>query len=353
MPRRLDRRRAPRGPVRRRARRPAGPARQQQVRRRAGRGAGRRGGPHRRRLLRRDRPARAAGRRAGSTAGPRPPSRPGPGHPGRRGPHPRVRPHRPGGLEVRLRPGLGGRRRGRGPRCAARCRGRSSSSGSTPTSGARSSRWPPSTQAVEVLAGFFAPLGLPELCVGGGLGVAYVERRGGAARSPSGPTTVRTACARARASRPTVRITAEPGRSIVAAAGDHALPGRHDQGRSPASGPTSRRRRDERQPPPGALRQRLRGVPAPGRRRARARRRSRVVGKHCESGDVVVPRRAACPPTSPSATSWPPRSPAPTATPWPRTTTRCRRPPSSSSPTARARVVVRRETFDDLIRLDA
>ncbi|MGH9151034.1 MAG: diaminopimelate decarboxylase family protein, partial [Acidimicrobiales bacterium] len=30
-------------------------------------------------------------------------------------------------------------------------------------------------KAVEVLAGFFAPLGLGELCVGGGLGVAYVS----------------------------------------------------------------------------------------------------------------------------------------------------------------------------------
>ena len=30
-------------------------------------------------------------------------------------------------------------------------------------------------KAVEVLAGFFNPLGLPELCVGGGLGVPYVE----------------------------------------------------------------------------------------------------------------------------------------------------------------------------------
>ena len=33
----------------------------------------------------------------------------------------------------------------------------------------------PFAQAIDVLAGFFAPLGLPELVVGGGLGVAYVN----------------------------------------------------------------------------------------------------------------------------------------------------------------------------------
>ena len=46
------------------------------------------------------------------------PCRPAPGDPGHRGPHPRVRPDRPGRLEVRLRPELGCGRRGRRPPAA-------------------------------------------------------------------------------------------------------------------------------------------------------------------------------------------------------------------------------------------
>ena len=71
-------------------------------------------------------------------------------------------------------------------------------------------------RAVEVLAAFFDPLGLPELCVGGGLGVAYVEGE----RAPSiteWAAALRHACAVAGIP-PSVRITAEPGRAIVAAA---------------------------------------------------------------------------------------------------------------------------------------
>ena len=41
-------------------------------------------------------------------------------------------------------------------------------------------------------------------------------------------------------------------------------------------------------PRPGALRQRLRGVPARGRSTPSGRCRARVVGKHCESGDVLL-----------------------------------------------------------------
>ena len=72
-------------------------------------------------------------------------------------------------------------------------------------------------RAVETLADFFTPLGLPELCVGGGLGVPYVT-------GESAPTisewagAVKSACA-AHGIDPATRITAEPGRSIVATAG--------------------------------------------------------------------------------------------------------------------------------------
>ena len=72
-------------------------------------------------------------------------------------------------------------------------------------------------QAAEVLGRFFAPLGLPELVVGGGLGVPYVngERR---RPRPSGPPPPAPR-APALGVDPSVRISAEPGRSIVAAAG--------------------------------------------------------------------------------------------------------------------------------------
>ena len=63
-------------------------------------------------------------------------------------------------------------------------------------------------------------------------------------------------------------------------------------------------------------------------------------------------RSRTCPPTSPSATCSPSRSPAPTGTRWAPTTTRCHARPSCSSKTATARVVVRRETYDDLLLTD-
>ncbi len=75
----------------------------------------------------------------------------------------------------------------------------------------------PFVQAIEVLTGFVAPLGLPELVVGGGLGVAYVN-------GEEAPTmtewagSVRDAC-HAAGLHDGVRVTAEPGRSIVATAG--------------------------------------------------------------------------------------------------------------------------------------
>ena len=76
----------------------------------------------------------------------------------------------------------------------------------------------PFAQAVDVLAGFFAPLGLPELVVGGGLGVAYVN---GEEAPPMAAVGRRRCALRAGAAgiAESVRVTAEPGRSIVAAAG--------------------------------------------------------------------------------------------------------------------------------------
>ena len=56
-------------------------------------------------------------------------------------------------------------------------------------------------RAAEVMAGFAAPLDLPELVLGGGLGVAYVERRGGADDHASGRKVVLDACRAARRAR--------------------------------------------------------------------------------------------------------------------------------------------------------
>ncbi|PRQ05726.1 diaminopimelate decarboxylase [Enhygromyxa salina] len=70
-------------------------------------------------------------------------------------------------------------------------------------------------KVIEVLAPIFNPLGLEELCIGGGLGVAYVEGESSSDILDWGAA-IRRACA---AQGITGRITAEPGRSIVAAAG--------------------------------------------------------------------------------------------------------------------------------------
>ncbi|MDQ6909321.1 MAG: diaminopimelate decarboxylase [Actinomycetota bacterium] len=70
-------------------------------------------------------------------------------------------------------------------------------------------------KAIEVLADFVRPLEVAELCMGGGLGVPYVE-------GEEAPTITQWAAGLQEASRVagiTARVTAEPGRAIVAAAG--------------------------------------------------------------------------------------------------------------------------------------
>ena len=140
--------------------------------------------------------------------------------------------------------------------------------------------------AAEVLGRFFAPLGLPELVVGGGLGVPYVNGESAPTQAEWAAAT-RTACSRMGVD-PSVRITAEPGRSIAAAAGItlytvgtiKQLPGIRtyvsvDGGMSDNPRPV------------------LYGsgyeafLPAPCS--APRPEPIRLVGKHCESGDLVVP----------------------------------------------------------------
>ncbi len=137
--------------------------------------------------------------------------------------------------------------------------------------------------AVEALAPFFVQHPLAELSIGGGLGVAYVEGED-APSITEWAAAVKRACAQAGI---TARVTAEPGRSIVASAAVTLytvgtikdLPGIRtyvsvDGGMSDnprpvlyGSGYETFLARSV-----GAQRDRL----------------VRVVGKHCESGDLLV-----------------------------------------------------------------
>lgn len=141
-------------------------------------------------------------------------------------------------------------------------------------------------QAAEILARFFVPLGLGELCVGGGLGVGYLNGEDAASITEWGRA-VRTALSNAGV-RPEVKVTAEPGRAIVAAAAVtlyrvgtiKELPGIRtylavDGGMSDNPRPVLYGSGYEAFDPAQVL------SPRP--------RRVRIVGKHCESGDVIVP----------------------------------------------------------------
>jgi diaminopimelate decarboxylase len=204
-------------------------------------------------------------------------------------------------------------------------------------------------RAVGVLAEFFLPLGLPELCIGGGLGVAYVE-------GEKAPTISEWAAALRRATvaagvPPSVRVTAEPGRAIVAGAAItfytvgtiKNLPGIRtyvsvDGGMSDNPRPVLYGSGYEAFLPRST--EAVRPLVAT------------VVGKHCESGDVIV-RDA--------------RLPADVgvgdvlATPvtgayghsMASNYNKVGRPPVVFVRDGQARVVVRRETYDDLLRLDA
>jgi diaminopimelate decarboxylase len=206
----------------------------------------------------------------------------------------------------------------------------------------------PFSQAIDVLAEFFAPLGLPELVVGGGLGVAYVN---GEEAPPMAQwaSSVRRACRKAGIP-DSVRVTAEPGRSIVASAAitlyrvgtikhvaGHRTYVSVDGGMSDnprpvlyGSGYEAFLPREAAAPRPTAV---------------------RVVGKHCETGDVVVSEGfvpddltvgdiLATPVTGAYGHSMASNY------------NKVPRPPVVFVADGESRVVVRRETMDDLIRLD-
>jgi diaminopimelate decarboxylase len=139
-------------------------------------------------------------------------------------------------------------------------------------------------QAVEALAPFVNDTGLPELSIGGGIGVAYIEGEEAPTITEWGDV-VRAACASAGI---TARVSAEPGRSIAAAAGITlyrvgtikevpgirtfvAVDGGFIDNPRPALYGSGYETFD------------------PARVAAERTEVVRLVGKHCESGDVIVP----------------------------------------------------------------
>jgi len=203
-------------------------------------------------------------------------------------------------------------------------------------------------RAVEAMAVFFRPLGLPELCVGGGLGVPYVTGESAPTMS-EWASTVRAACA-AYGIDPATRVTAEPGRSIVATAGItlytvgtiKELPGLRtyvavDGGMSDNPRPVLYGSGYEAFLPRATDADRELTVT--------------IVGKHCESGDFIV-RDASVPSDI--------RVGDVIATPvtgayghsMASNYNKVPRPPVLFLAGGGARTVVRRETFDDLLALE-
>jgi diaminopimelate decarboxylase len=204
-------------------------------------------------------------------------------------------------------------------------------------------------RALTLLVPFFSEVDLEELCIGGGLGVPYVS--GESAPSITEWAEALHKAADAAGMAPHVSLTAEPGRAIVATAAltcytvgtIKTLPGLRtyvsvDGGMSDNPRPVLY----------GS------GYEAFLPRETAARRPAvvTVVGKHCESGDVVV--RDACVPDDLRVGDT-------LATPvtgayghsMASTYNKVPRPPVVFVRDGRWRVVVRRETYEDLLALDA
>jgi diaminopimelate decarboxylase len=202
------------------------------------------------------------------------------------------------------------------------------------------------TAAADVMAGLAAPFGLPSLTLGGGLGVAYVD-------GEEAPTIAQWGRALRKAVEErgvTAEVYVEPGRSIVAAAAVtlytagtiKQLPGIRtyvavDGGMSDNPRPVLY----------GS------GYEAflPRAPQATRDKRVRIVGKHCETGDVLVQEAnvpldiavgdIVCTPVTGAyghsmGSNY----------------NKVPRPPVVFVRDGQARLVVRRETFDDLLRLD-
>jgi diaminopimelate decarboxylase len=201
-------------------------------------------------------------------------------------------------------------------------------------------------RAVETLAPTINSLGLPEFSIGGGLGVAYVEGEESATIAQWGAV-MRQACVEAGI---TAQVTAEPGRAIAAAAAITVytvgtikdLPDIRtyvsvDGGMSDNPRPVLYGSGYETFLPRAVSAERPREI--------------RLVGKHCESGDVLVREGfvpddlavgdlLATPVTGAYGHSMGSNY------------NKILRPPVVFVRDGEARLVVRRETYDDLLRLD-
>jgi diaminopimelate decarboxylase len=203
-------------------------------------------------------------------------------------------------------------------------------------------------KAISILAPFFLPLNIDELCVGGGLGVPYVE---GEEAFGMGYWAERVRAAAASAGIGSqVRLTAEPGRAVVAAAAITCytvgtikdIPGVRtylsvDGGMSDNPRPVLYGSGYEAFLPRAADASRPRTVT--------------IAGKHCESGDVIV-RDAQLPAdvavgdvVATPVTGAYGHSMASTYNKVPR-------PPVVFVSDGEARLVVRRESLDDLLTYD-
>jgi diaminopimelate decarboxylase len=202
----------------------------------------------------------------------------------------------------------------------------------------------------EVLARFFTPLGLNELCVGGGLGVPYVTGEE-APTITQWATTIKKAAREAGIDTDRTTITAEPGRAIVAAAAVTLytvgtikdLPGIRtylavDGGMSDNPRPVLYGSGYEAFLPRAATQDRTKRV--------------RIVGKHCESGDVIVPEAFVPDDTAVGDILATPVTGA-YGHSMASNYNKVPRPPVVFVKDGEARVVVRRETYEDLLRLDA
>jgi diaminopimelate decarboxylase len=202
-------------------------------------------------------------------------------------------------------------------------------------------------QAVEIIAPFVNDHGLPELSLGGGLGVAYVEGEEAPTIAEWGSSVLK-ACSAAGI---TAKVTAEPGRAIAAAAAltvycvgtikdlpDIRTYVSVDGGMSDNPRPVLYGSGYEAFLPRAPFAERERTVT--------------IVGKHCESGDVLV--RDARVPADLAVGDL-------LATPvtgayghsMGSNYNKVPRPAVLFCRNGAARVVVRRETLDDLLRCDA
>jgi diaminopimelate decarboxylase len=150
-------------------------------------------------------------------------------------------------------------------------------------------------RTVAALAELVSSSGVAELCVGGGLGVAYTSDRDPAPAISEWAAAIRQAC-RSVGIPECVRVTAEPGRAIVAAAaitcytiGTIKTVG---SGLAGAAGELHRTWVSvdggmSDNPRPALYGSRYEAF-LPGRPGARRPFAVTVAGKHCESGDIVV-----------------------------------------------------------------